>query len=197
MAVLKNIIAWCNTNNGFVSAVLALITALAAIFIPVHIARKQNKIALFEANLKCYGSLNSIKSFCEFISGFTTFADNPDPKAEVHSPIEACKNKYLEIHDLLSNEKAMSQIRSSAFWKTTFTRDCINLDCEVICSGAFLTKVITLDDAEKVGKALREFVVALFDTRKPTVIAEKREEFTQYGAEIRKLIDALSKELEI
>ena len=53
MAVFENIIAWCNTNNGFVSAVLALITALAAIFIPVHIARKQNKIALFEENLKC------------------------------------------------------------------------------------------------------------------------------------------------
>lgn len=107
MAVLENIIAWCNTNNGFVSAVLALITALAAIFIPVHIARKQNKIALFEANLKCYGSLISIRSFCEFISGFPTFADNPDPKVEVHSPIDACKNKYLEIHDLLSNEKAI------------------------------------------------------------------------------------------
>ena len=152
MAVLENIIAWCNTNNGFVSAVLALITALAAIFIPVHIARKQNKIALFEANLKCYGSLISIRSFCEFISGFPTFADNPDPKVEVHSPIDACKNKYLEIHDLLSNEKAMSQIRTSTFWKTTFTRDCINHDREAICSGAFLTKATAFDAAEKIGK---------------------------------------------
>lgn len=197
MAGLENIIAWCNTNNGFVSAVLALITALAAIFIPVHIARKQNKIALFEANLKCYGSLNSIKSFCEFISGFTTFADNPDPKAEVHSPIEACKNKHLEIHDLLSNEKAMSQIRTSAFWKTTFTRDCINHDREAICSGAFLTKATAFVAAEKIGKALHEFVVALFDSGKPEVIAEKRDEFTKNSAEINNLIDALRKELEI
>lgn len=195
--VVEKVIAWCNVNDGFVSAILALITALAAIFIPMYIANKQNKIALFETNLKCYRSLNSIIDFCSFVSGFTIFEENPDPKAGVHSPIETCQNKYLEIHDLLSNEKVMSQIRTSTFWKTTFARDCINIDCEVICSGAFLTKVITLDDAEKIGKALREFVVALFDTRKPTVVAEKREEFTQYGAEIRKLIDALSKELEI
>ena len=161
------------------SAVLALITALAAIFIPVHIARKQNKIALFEANLKCYGSLISIKSFCEFISGFPTFADNPDPKVEVHSPIDACKNKYL------------------AFWKTTFTRDCINHDREAICSGAFLTKATAFDAAEKIGKALHEFVVALFDSGKPEVIAEKRDEFTKNSAEINNLIDALRKELEI
>ena len=175
----------------------AVLRVLAAIFIPVHIARKQNKIALFEANLKCYGSLISIKCFCEFISGFTTFADNPDPKAEVHSPIEVCKNKYLEIHDLLSNEKAMSQIRTSTFWKTTFTRDCINHDREAICSGAFLTKATAFDAAEKIGKALHEFVVALFDSGKPEVIAEKRDEFTKNSAEINNLIDALRKELEI
>ena len=197
MIALESIIAWRNVNDGFVSAILALITALAAIFIPVYIANKQNKIALFEANLKCYRNLNSIIDFRSFVSEFTTFDDNHDPKAEVHSPIETCKNKYLEIHDLLSNEKAMSQIRTSTFWKTTFTRDCISLDCEAICSGAFLTKAITIDAAEKIGKALHEFVVALFDSGKPEVIAEKRDEFTKNSAEINNLIDALRKELEI
>ena len=197
MIALESIIAWCNINDGFVSAILALITALAAIFIPVYIANKQNKIALFEANLKCYRNLNSIMDFRSLVSGFTMFDDNHDPKAEVHSPIETCKNKYLEIHDLLSNEKAMSQIRTSTFWKTTFTRDCISLDCEAICSGAFLTKAITPDAAEKIGKALHEFVVVLFDSGKPEVIAESRDEFTKSSAEISKLIDALSKELGI
>lgn len=58
----------------------------------------------------------------------------------------------------------MSQIRTSTFWKTTFTRDCINHDREAICSGAFLTKATAFDAAEKIGKALHEFVVALFDS---------------------------------
>lgn len=197
MAVLENIIAWCNTNNGFVSAVLALITALAAIFIPVHIARKQNKIALFETNLKCYRSLNALKSFYALVSENKTPKENHDPKAESQSPIEAYKGKYLEIHDLLSDEKAMSQIRTSTFWKTTFTRDCINHDREAICSGAFLTKTITSNDAERIGKALHEFVVALFDIGKMTVITEKQEALIKDSAEICKLVDAISKELEV
>lgn len=83
------------------------------------------------------------------------------------------------------------------FWKTTFTRDCINHDREAICSGAFLTKATAFDAAEKIGKTLHEFVVALFDSGKPEVIAEKRDEFTKSSAEISNLIDALRKELEI
>lgn len=104
--------------------------------------------------------------------------------------------KQINLY-LLSNEKAMSQIRTSTFWKTTFTRDCINHDREAICSGAFLTKATAFDAAEKIGKALHEFVVALFDSGKPEVIAEKRDEFTKNSAEINNLIDALRKELEI
>ena len=60
-----------------------------------------------------------------------------------------------------------------------------------------MTKSMTLDDTEKIGKALHEFVVALFDSGKPEVIAEKRDDFTKSSVEIRKLIDALRKELEI
>ena len=194
----NSVIIECSCQQSdFWTILLSIITIAVAIWIPWRIAEKQNKIALFETRLKCYRCLNSIINFCTFVSGFTTFENNPDPEAEVHSPIGACKNKYLEIHDLLSDEKAMSQIRSSAFWKTTFTKDCINLDCEAICSGTFLTKSMTLDDAEKIGKALHEFVVALFDSGKPKVIAEKRDDFTKSSVEIRKLIDALSKELEI
>lgn len=194
----NSVIIECSCQQSdFWTILLSIITIAVAIWIPWRIAEKQNKIALFETRLKCYRCLNSIINFCTFVSGFTTFENNPDPEAEVHSPIGACKNKYLEIHDLLSDEKAMSQIRTSTFWKTTFTRDCINHDREAICSGAFLTKATAFDAAEKIGKTLHEFVVALFDSGKPEVIAEKRDEFTKNSAEINNLIDALRKELEI
>lgn len=194
----NNVIIECSCQQSdFWTIFLSLVTIAVAIWVPWRIAVKQNKIALFETRLKCYRTLNSIKSFYTFVSEITTFEENHDSKAEVHSPIENCRGKYLEIHDLLSDDKAMSQIRSSTFWKNIFIKDCIHLDCEAICSGAFLTKAITLDDAERIGKALHEFVVALFDTGKMAIITEKREALTKDSAEICKLVHALSKELEV
>ena len=195
--IIHNIISWLNANDGFTSALLALITALAAIFIPVCTAKKQNKIALFQVNLKCYRSLNSIMIFFAFVSEFATFEENLDSEAKVHSPVEACRKKYLEIHDPLSDKKAISQIRFSDIWKTTFIRNCISLDYKAICSGAFLTKAITLNDAEKITKTLDEFVIALFDSKDPTIITEKCEAFVKNKVEIHKLIDALSKRLKV
>lgn len=195
--IIHNIITWLNANDGFTSALLALITALAAIFIPVCTAKKQNKIALFQVNLKCYRSLNSIMIFCAFVSEFTTFEENHDSGTKAHSPVEACRGKYLEMHDLLSDKKVISQIRSSDIWKTTFIKNCISLDYEAICSGAFLTKAITLNDAEKITKTLDEFVIALFDSKDPTIITEKCDAFVKNRVEIHKLIDALSKRLEV
>ena len=48
------IVNWCNANQGFLTAVLTIITIIVAIGVPARIAQKQNKIALFEKRLSVY-----------------------------------------------------------------------------------------------------------------------------------------------
>ena len=51
---MKAFIQWCNENQGFLSAILSAVAVFAAISIPAFIARRQNKIALFEKKYEAY-----------------------------------------------------------------------------------------------------------------------------------------------
>ena len=192
----QNVIDWFNQNEGFVSVILALLTILATVLIPLFIAKKQNKIALYDKRLECYRTLSSIVDFCEFISQFESFDDNTDQNVKPHSPIEACKNKYIFIHDGL-NDKARSQMNMLDFWKIMFTRNCINNDKDVICVGAFLTKAISLIDAKEIADALSEFVNALFKPEESSDILSKRNKLIEKSKELKRILDDLCKYLEL
>ena len=77
------------------------------------------------------------------------------------------KNKYLEITDLLSNERQCHKFVPLLLESYIYKRLEINHDHEAICSGAFLTKATQkrLMLRRKSRKLIApEFVVALFDS---------------------------------
>lgn len=182
-------ISWFNENAGFVSVILAAVTAGTAIYVPIRIANKQNKIALFEQRLNCYEKIEAIRTFLAFSSEFESFEDNSD------SPIEKSKEKYLEIHDLLSDSKAMSQIMFSPFWKNTFVRNCLENDCTTICTCAFLTEELSIQEAKEIENTLTVFVYRLFDSQDTKIILEKRDSFIACSAKFEKISKDLMNKL--
>lgn len=69
---MNEIILWCNANEGFLSAVLALITVVVAIGIPLYIANRQDKIALFEKRYKFFSALIKCSTFARSINNIQT-----------------------------------------------------------------------------------------------------------------------------
>lgn len=77
MIIINNIINWCNTNQGFMSAALSLFAvfvSVVAVWISIRGTRKQNSIALFEKRYGVYIALDfiiiRIKSAYEHIERF-------------------------------------------------------------------------------------------------------------------------------
>jgi|GEM_PF-5249616 len=60
-----SIMAWFNTNQGFVGAVLSVLTivlSVIAIWISIATGRKQNKISLFEKRSEAFSAIYSISN---------------------------------------------------------------------------------------------------------------------------------------
>ena len=60
-------------HEGFASVILAVITALIAIFVPCFIAKRQNKIALFDKRFQKYQQFLALKEFSEIIKNSRIF----------------------------------------------------------------------------------------------------------------------------
>ena len=63
---MENLINWCNTNGGFLSAILSVVTliiSIVAIWVSISVSRKQNRIALFEKRATLHSKFVQIKNF--------------------------------------------------------------------------------------------------------------------------------------
>lgn len=78
--LIAEAIEWCNTNEGFASiaiSTVSVITAIVALCISNSIAKKQNRISLFEKRLECYQKLMILKEFSDFANNFDSFDLQP------------------------------------------------------------------------------------------------------------------------
>lgn len=72
------IIQWFNDNQGFISALLALITAAGVIYVPMHIAHRQNSIALYKERYEAYSTLLRLKNFAQSIADYDFDSETSD-----------------------------------------------------------------------------------------------------------------------
>lgn len=142
------IIDWCNENDGFLSAILAVL----AIFVPFRIAHTQNRIALFEKRLECYQQLIALKGFADYVSEI-----GPLNAQEVYQ----CKQKYLYIHGVLADERhaEMSKVGNVS---VKYAKECIDKDSELFTSIELLIKVKNENLLKEVNTSLQEFIKDLF-----------------------------------
>lgn len=76
---MMHVIEMIDIHEGFISAVLAIVTAAIAICVPNFIASEQNKIALFDKRFEKYQEFLALKEFSdcikEVISGTSQIKD--------------------------------------------------------------------------------------------------------------------------
>ena len=173
MDVCEQILNWCNSNDGFISAILSFVAAVTAICVPYRIAHKQNKVALFERRFECFQYFESLKNFAKFVDGFDTF----DTQESV-SPVLSCQIEYLEFHSVLNDRKNRETVLYSHN-RITFALYCLNKDRSFFSTMKLLIRVKDNSELEEVFAALKEFVVELFSTEKnPEDIKQKQKHFS-------------------
>ena len=193
---VKTIIGWFNENDGFVSAILSLFTVLAAVLIPVMIAIKQNKIALFEMRLKCYDNLNALIRFCSFVAEYELGGSIEVQGDKKIVPIGSYMNKYFETHDLVSDDKTISEMRTNPFWKDMMITKCLEQDRGAIRKGTLLSNSISLEEADNIGETIDSFVREIFNFE-ASAIDDKRTDLISKIDNLKKLTDALGKKLRV
>ena len=156
----QNVIDWFNQNEGFVSVILALLTILATVLIPLFIAKKQNKIALYEKRFVCYQKYESLKSFCSKIKDISTFSTSENSKVNQHW---YCQQQYFSAHALLDDTE-FQRDRFNPIRQYFYARSCLEEDRKMLLSLKLLVGGDELaNQADKTQKALEVFLQALFE----------------------------------
>lgn len=129
-------VEWCNTNQGFLSAILSFIAVCfsgIAIVISVNSTKKQNKIALFDKRLDNYNRLKEYfdsskgwpKAITKFLSPETRIATDNAWSPEISEIITessllfytGLSNRLLELQEQYKEVRSLdSQISSYFSW---------------------------------------------------------------------------------
>ena len=96
---MKAFIQWCNENQGFLSAILSAVAVFAAISIPAFIARRQNKIALFEKKYEAYSEILKFICFANQLEGLK-FIKHPSDRVHVSQVFDAMKKPNAILYSM-------------------------------------------------------------------------------------------------
>ena len=199
---MMKIINWFNENEGFVLAILTAVTVFIAIKVPTHIAKEQNKIALYEKRFECYQQLKSLETFWMFVKDISTFSSSVEKRT---NPVWCCQQQYFNAHSLL-DDKNFQRNRLEHFFQISYANSCLATDCKMILS---LKLLICADEDEKqfeqMQTALKEFISELFSMKKDETqggdsnerLLDKRDNFVTKFEETFKLENKLEELLKI
>lgn len=93
---INNIVIWCNQNEGFLSAILAsasLVVSGVALYISVHMERKQYKNALYEKKLAVLKKIDELMRFIMYLELYERrlLSDNIEQKNRAINMIYPCE----------------------------------------------------------------------------------------------------------
>ena len=151
----------CQQNNLW-TIITTIVPILVAIAVPSLIARKQNKIALYEKRFECYQRLESLKSFFLYVKEITSFVASPERQT---NPIWICQQRYFSAHALL-DDKDFQKNRFDYFYQISYARSCLEEDRKMLLSLGLLVGINKKDRMDKAQDALESFISALFNEDK-------------------------------
>lgn len=181
------IIDWCNENDGFLSALLAVL----AILVPFRVAYIQNRVALFEKRLECYQRLMALKDFSKYTSRFDSF----DPQPEI-DPIYQCQQEYLYIHGVLADERQAQRCRVGNM-SGKYAMGCLDKDIELFTSIQMLMGAKEDTPLSEVKSALKAFVEALFTLKDPNGIESAQKNLFKAFADAEECCNSLRYEVKM
>ncbi len=160
---MENIIVECSCQQSNLWTIITtIVPILVAIAVPCLIARKQNKITLYEKRFECYQRLESLKSFFLYVKEITSFVASPEQQT---NPIWICQQRYFSAHALL-DDKDFQKNRFDYFHQISYARSCLEEDRKMLLSLGLLVGINKKDRMDKAQDALESFISALFNEEK-------------------------------
>ena len=157
---MENIIVECSCQQSNLWTIITtIVPILVAIAVPCLIARKQNKITLYEKRFECYQRLESLKSFFLYVKEITSFVASPEQQT---NPIQ---QRYFSAHALL-DDKDFQKNRFDYFHQISYARSCLEEDRKMLLSLGLLVGINKKDRMDKAQDALESFISALFNEEK-------------------------------
>ena len=100
---MENIIVECSCQqNNLWTIITTIVPILVAIAVPCLIARKQNKITLYEKRFECYQRLESLKSFFLYVKEISSFVASPEQGKDAAA--SAYEEELLQKKDAFVSE---------------------------------------------------------------------------------------------
>lgn len=167
---MENIIVECSCQqNNLWTIITTIVPILVAIAVPCLIARKQNKITLYEKRFECYQRLESLKSFFLYVKEISSFVASPEQQL---NPAWICQQRYFSAHALLDDEDFQNK-RFDYFHRISYARSCLEEDRKMLLSLGLLVGINKKDRMDKAQGALESFISALFNEDKRVNKAEE------------------------
>lgn len=160
---MENIIVECSCQqNNLWTIITTIVPILVAIAVPCLIARKQNKITLYEKRFECYQRLESLKSFFLYVKEISSFVSSPEQQL---NPAWICQQRYFSAHALL-DDKDFQNKRFDYFHRISYARSCLEEDRKMLLSLGLLVGINKKDRMDKAQDALEGFIALLFNEDK-------------------------------
>lgn len=160
---MENIIVECSCQqNNLWTIITTIVPILVAIAVPCLIARKQNKITLYEKRFECYQRLESLKSFFLYVKEISSFVASPEQQL---NPAWICQQRYFSAHALL-DDKDFQNKRFDYFHRISYARSCLEEDRKMLLSLGLLVGINKKDRMDKAQDALEGFIALLFNEDK-------------------------------
>ena len=186
---MENIIVECSCQqNNLWTIITTIVPILVAVAVPCLIARKQNKITLYEKRFECYQRIESLKSFFLYVKEITSFVASPEQPT---NPIFVCQQRYFSAHALLDFQKN----RFDYFHQISYARSCLEEDRKMLLSLGLLVGINKKDRMDKAQDALESFISALFNEDK-RVNKDKEATASSYEKELLQKKDTFVSEFE-
>lgn len=154
---MMHVIEMIDTHEGFISAVLAIVTAAIAICVPNFIASEQNKIALFDKRFEKYQEFLALKEFSdcikEVISGTSQIKDY----------IYSIQQKYLDVHNVLAEERYIRYRYDQAFRNIAVFKS-LEKDTELFKMIPLLLRIKNEEAIIETNKVFKEIIFEVFNS---------------------------------
>lgn len=207
MKYILQVIDFCNQNNGFLSAVLSVVSALMAliaIYISVLTARRQEKLSLYDKRIELY---THIKKICLFLDRFPVSAQKGNydalakcfvyqvgsSEAKQFDQIVSIKKRINMEQDKREQEKLEHRLRQEVDKMFSFCVQEMNMNNDVTNGVHFLFD----EDIEKRVKRIVDLYEA-FVLGHPVFWDEDYEKFIRDVADVKKKydVDTLLRDIE-
>lgn len=192
--LIAEAIEWCNTNEGFASiaiSTVSVITAIVALCISNSIAKKQNRISLFEKRLECYQKLMILKEFSDFANNFDSFDLQPGLNPRIR-----CQQEYLNIHGVFDSEKR-TQLSQIGNMGGKYAMDCLNKDIELFTTIQMLFGLNGNTPLLGVKSALKAFVEAFVTLSDPKGVKSAQKNLFKAFADAEEYCNSLRYEVKM